>query len=186
MMNAKAWLNAGALSALLLTAWAGFASAESGGPATDNDTTLEEPTVTFSFKGVKNGAVEVTDHRTGETQFETGDYRSLNLMTKKARGREAEYREGIRERTEEIARERAKRAADAAELANEQAAAAPSPALEDPAAEKARMEAGLQTLRDQHWITYSSDDKNFPQQVFDPYTKQFIPAKEAVDRLQKP
>ena len=139
----------------------------------------------FTFSGRLGTRIDVIDNASGQVETNSTRLRALNLQSPQARAREAARKKELRDTVDEMDEAKAEVAATAADAASEAQALAAAEAAEI-AANAIDVTAGVRMLREQNWITYTEDDSNFPETVFNPFTKQFVPTMDAIRSLQNP
>ena len=144
---------------------------------------------TVTFSGRSNGPVTVIDHNNPASSTTIAEPVPVNLAPQHARERYRAQQEAGDKSSAGV-----DAAADAAKDPNavpepppgadptESGTDAPATAVEP----ELTPEQGLQMLRERNWVTYSSDDRHFPEVVFNPQTKQFMPTAEAIKGLKEP
>lgn len=131
----------------------------------------------FSFSGKKGKPLKIVDHTAGDKVTTHEDYEFANQST---------------EGSIAAARERRVVTQPSAPDTDTAAAAAQAPApteAEAPAANgqpELTVEEGLELLRQQNWMTFSTGGGPTPSVVFNPQTKQFVPTEQAIKSLGNP
>ncbi len=146
---------------------------------------VEKKDAAVSFSGKGGGPIKVVDQRTGETATDEGAKNVITQLSPDVVAREEVMRAEIRDQAGAALEAYQKKQAEDAELAAKQAAEA-EVAQKEAVEEKIDVAAGLKELRLKNWITYTQDDKHFPEVVFDPFTRQLVPTLEAIKSLRTP